>query len=236
MVFPRTSSDRSRGGFTLVEVMIAMALLAITLSAIAANLFSLNGAHTSNREEAKVREISQLLGERLMGASWDTLGTSVSGQIGLNGWSWHRRATSNPNVPNSPIYECLQENPSPTASETDPDSRDLLKLGLISGPTGIRGLRVYLEYYQMTILNEIRLLTTQATPLSATAAWQREVGEPRTSPVMTMNPLTDITIQESTATINLAQIDPAVVMRILVRWEPQSGGVRWHELVLARRK
>ncbi len=78
--------------FTIMEVMVSMVILAIVMSAVISGLYSTNMAHRANREMAKVREIAQVMAERIMGAAWGNLGRKMA-IPGSNGWSWHRRAS-----------------------------------------------------------------------------------------------------------------------------------------------
>jgi hypothetical protein len=127
----------------------------------------------------------------------------------------------------SPVNLPMEENPSPADN-----TRNLISLGLVSGQTGILGLKVYLEYYDMGIMETVRnAITGGSTPRDA---WITMCGNVLSgaSPTTTSN----IFIPESTANMDLSKISPAVVMRVLIKWDACTGGTRWHELVLARRK
>lgn len=201
------------------------------------NLYSLNEAHKSAREDAKVQELAQLIGERLMGANWNSLGQDVALQTDHNAWSWHRRATAMPagfwvlGQKKSPVNLPLEENPSPADA-----NRNLISLGLVSGQTGIKNLKVYLEYYQMDVAGNVmeNVRNSVINGKTPREAWAIECGDPvmGTAPTTTTN----IFVPESVLDMNLSRINPAVVMRVLIKWDPITGGTRWHELVLARRK
>lgn len=70
--FPSIAAGRS--GLTIMEVMIALMVFAVLLSAIASNWFTLRSVQRLSQEEAKVHELAQTLGERIVGANWDWIG------------------------------------------------------------------------------------------------------------------------------------------------------------------
>lgn len=68
MTTPRTS------GLSILDVMIALMVLAILLAAVSSSWFTLRSVQKLSIEENKVHELAQTLSERLVGASWDWLG------------------------------------------------------------------------------------------------------------------------------------------------------------------
>ena len=110
-----TSAPR-RQATTIVEVMIALTVLSLLLSALASSWFTLRTVQKLTQEESKVHEIAQTISERIIGANWDWLGrdrpdetkfvsvtdnttdppTTRSVQVVERywrryAWSWHRR-------------------------------------------------------------------------------------------------------------------------------------------------
>jgi prepilin-type N-terminal cleavage/methylation domain-containing protein len=200
--YEQSASQRPSGnrrGFSLVEVVIAMAVMAVALFAAASNILSLNQAHAAQREEASVQVIANQLIERIMGSNFSQLGQAISAasQADQNAWSWQRRATplpaaiaiqfgqvsvaAGPSVAATPLTAPL--NPPLGEYGTDPmyATTDLVQLGIEGQPSGISNLRVYLEYYSMNIMNDLQAYQTAAIANPATAmtqrtAWTAEVG------------------------------------------------------------
>jgi len=119
---------------TMIELMIAVAIMAVALSAMLSGLFTLSQAHQSGKEMAKVQQIAQVFAERVQGATWHTLGTRAQP------WSWHRREGAAVGMP-QPLRE-------KAVNAAD----DLQALGLISDASGLADLRVHLEYVTMPAL------------------------------------------------------------------------------------
>jgi prepilin-type N-terminal cleavage/methylation domain-containing protein len=193
-VLPR-SAGAARHGFTLVEIMIATAVMAVALFAAAGNLLSLSQAHAAQREDAAVQILANQLIERIMGATFAQLGQAIPANIQAdqNAWSWQRRATPLPaavaiaygqvSAPNVALTAPI--NPPLGEYGTDPmyATADLVQLGIEGQLSGISNLRVYLEYYSMNILNDMQAWQQAAiaSPSSATAtmqrtSWMTEVG------------------------------------------------------------
>ena len=63
-----------RQGLTIIEVMIALMVFSLVLSAIASSWFSLRSLQKQSQAEAKVHELAQTLSERIIGANWDWIG------------------------------------------------------------------------------------------------------------------------------------------------------------------
>jgi prepilin-type N-terminal cleavage/methylation domain-containing protein len=161
------------GGFSLIEVMIAVAILATVLTAMAGNIFTLHQAHTATKELAKAQEIAQALAERVQGGAWHSLGQTSQP------WSWHRREGA------------VAPLPQPMTNQGDPDN-DLQTLGIISGPSGLADAQVFLEYYLMAAFVDP---TSSAWMVGSSAGWQARRADPTF--VLTQDPavmdLTEVT-------------------------------------------
>lgn len=197
-----TTSLHKRG-FSLVEVMIAVAILATVLTAMAGNIFTLHKAHESTKELAKAQEIAQVLAERAQGATWHSLGQTAQP------WSWHRRVGA------------AADRPQPMTDVAADPNNDLQSLGILSQPSGLADINVYLEYYLMGLFVDP---TSSAWMVDSNAAWQARRSDPAF--VMTQDP----------AAFDLTEVTDAIIMRVLVTWTSTVGGTRQHELVFARRK
>ncbi|MFM2091476.1 MAG: hypothetical protein RLZZ127_1965 [Planctomycetota bacterium] len=112
---------RLRGGLTLIEVMIALAVIATGVMALMNGIYSQSVARKGVRDSERVVDLTAAIQERLLSEAWPVLGVS---------------AWSTPQV----------------FSESAPfagghSEQELLASGIISQPTGLRNLRLYLEYY-----------------------------------------------------------------------------------------
>ena len=249
---PRPSA-KACGGFSLVEIMIAMALLATGMVAVLSNVYSLNAAQIAGREEAKVQILANQMIERVMGANFVSLGQAIGASIQAdqNAWSWHRRATCAPGTL-APVNLPMAENI--PASDPTYATRDLVALGLEDKPSGVKDLRVYLEYYSMNVMTD--LANAANAGLAPLAAWKAEVGDVTKTDPTTSPPTIPAAASPTTATsifppenssgagaIDLGNIksnttsqNDAVLVRILVFWTANAGGPRWHEVAIVRRK
>ncbi|NRA38113.1 MAG: prepilin-type N-terminal cleavage/methylation domain-containing protein, partial [Planctomycetes bacterium] len=61
-------------GFTLIEIMMSVMILSIGLGAISQSVSGLNMANKSISENRRAIQISQLMVERIQGASWGEIG------------------------------------------------------------------------------------------------------------------------------------------------------------------
>ncbi len=217
----------------MLEIMIAVAILATALSIMLGTIFTMHQARAAIDEEIKVQAIAQSLVERLQGARWDDLGKDVATYPGRNAWSWHRRATKQ--LAYSPTMDPATP---PMTDFAVRDVDDLTKLGIISEPSGVKGLQVYLEYYQMNLTDLLATRLKDDPTRDPRMAWIALVGDQAagTAPTDVSNNDRNIYLPELPTVLNLSPMDPAVILRVLVRWESSVGGIRWHEIVLARRK
>lgn len=214
-----------RQGLSMLEVMIAVAILASALATMIGTLYTLHQSRATIDEDIKVQAIAQSMVERLQGSLWDDLGKDNPTIPGRNEWSWHRRATK-------------QLAYSPTMVNAPMTDKELIETGIISQQSGIPGLQVYLEYYQTKVMDTLANTLSINPKADPRKVWKDLVGDPETgaSPTGTSSKDAEIYLPEQMSMINLGKLDPSVIMRVLVRWEPTIGGVRWHEVVIARRR
>lgn len=218
-----------RTGFSVLEVMIAVAILATALSVVGATIFTMHQGRAAIDEEIKVQAIAQTMVERLQGARWEDLGRDLSSYPGRNAWSWHRRATK------QLAYTPPSDFPRPLRDQAPLKEHDLQESGLLTEFSGIPGVEIYLEYYQMAVMDQMSQRLRDNPKLDPRAVWTELVGDPKTGTSPTSNDLT-LYLPEDPAVFDVSTLAPAVIMRVLVRWESAVGGIRWHELVVARRR
>ena len=226
------SSLWARTGLSMLEVMIAVAILASALSMVGGVMYTMHQGRAAVDEEIKVQAIAQIMTERLQGARWDDLGRKLVDAPGQNAWSWHRRATTQTAYADTMVVPPMQEK---AAAETN----DLVKLGILSEPSGVSGLKIYVEYYQMKLVESVANLLAANSKLDPRKVWMAAVGDPVRAKSPTEPTIKDdreIFLPEDPSVLNLSAMDPAVVMRVLISWESAVGGTRWHEVVIARRK
>lgn len=206
--------------FTLIEVMISVAVLATVLMAAFSGTYTLRQVQRANQEQSQVEELAASMAERVMGANWDWLGRSRPDEPGVyhkkGAWSWHRREKSQ--IYPSTDQRYLAENAS------NPD-HDLLAVGLLQQKTGIQDLKVYLEYYRAAALDEVFNAGNGDAPFQRWQAMQND-------PIL----MRDYILPESELVMDLREETKAVVVRVLITWSGYLGGERRHELVFARRK
>lgn len=222
-----TASPRT--GLSILEVMIAVAILASALSIVGGTIYSMHLARTSIDEEIKVQAIAQTLVERLQGARWEDLGRDVSSYPGRNAWSWHRRATK------QLAYPAVSDFPRPLRDDAPLKEHDLVNSGLLEDKSGIVDLELYLEYYQMGIMSEMSQRLRDDPKLDPRELWAEFVGDPRSGKSPIHNNIS-LYLPEDPLVMDLSVVDPSVILRVLVRWKSADGGIRWHELVVARRR
>lgn len=219
----------TRVGMSMLEIMIAVAILATALSIMLGTIFTMHQSRASLDEEIKVQAIAQTLVERLQGARWEDLGRDISTYPARNAWSWHRRATK------QLVHAAAADFPRPLRDQAAIKEHDLIATGVLNELSGIPGLQVYLEYYQMAVMDQVSQSLRDNPKLDPRRVWTNLVGNPQagTGPISSD---ASIYLPEDPTVFDLSALEPAVIMRVLVRWQPSIGGVRWHELVVARRK
>ncbi len=234
-VKPGTGRTVRREGFSLIEVMISVAVLATILGAVVSGSYSIRRSQQATTEQTQVRELTDLLAERIMGASWDWIGrdrpnqdtetqiingvatlVTVTNDYRRGAWSWHRRKKPLSATPLPPLSE------DPLAA---PENH-LQQVGLIKQPTGIRDLKVYVEYYTSDLLNTVFAVAGSEGPFNE---WEKQ------STAATGADLSYI-LPEDPASFDLSRERRALVVRLLVSWTSSAGGERQHQLVFARRK
>jgi prepilin-type N-terminal cleavage/methylation domain-containing protein len=229
---------RSRG-FSLMEVMISVAVLATVLTAVISSSFTLRQIQRSAQEQSQVEELANHLAERILGANWDWLGRDRPDDLDAGieyqrgAWSWHRRATGRL-ASQTPVNPPLTE----TAAVTT--NSNLIGVGLLAQPSGIDDLKVYLEYYRSTVLDAVFSARTAAIAPTASApsgaASAPNAPSEEWAKLMTTATNDDHIMPESPTEMDLSTETRALVVRVIVTWNSHSGGGRRYELVFARRK
>lgn len=197
----------ARQGFSLLEVMIALAILATVLASIAGGIVSLTSAKRSASEETVVSDLMRRWSERIIGGDWEWLGRDRS-EDPLNGaWSWQRPETESPLVQGEypPLREGVKDQHNNAAIQV-----------LGTEQSGLTDLRLYLEYYQPIALE---LCFTPVDGAAARSTWADTRNAYRLTPPIDLR----------------KQID-AVVVRLSATWSAANGGTRRRELVFARVK
>jgi type II secretory pathway pseudopilin PulG len=234
---------------TLLEVMISIAILATVLAILAGNIFTLSVVRQGAKEEAIVQEVMMALVERIQSEPLSNLGVRNEGLSHLNAWSWHRRVTPRYPEDNSGLIPPMTEfNPVeliPTAANTTnvlpfvncllpvydkSTPPQLISPGLLSQPSGIQDLKVYLEYYrQAVMLNDLLLSTTPTT------TWRSITTG--TGPYSNRNDLVYSDDLDGNNRMDLStEQNAAVLIRVVVTWTSRDGGQRQRELTIARRQ
>lgn len=75
---PRRSPFAGEGGFTLVELLVALAIVSVVLTATAASLITFTQTARQNERQVQATALLNSVHERFQGQSWDTLGTLPS--------------------------------------------------------------------------------------------------------------------------------------------------------------
>ena len=197
----------ARQGFSLLEVMIALAILAMVLASIGGGIASLTSAKRSASEDTAVSDLMRMWSERIIGGDWEWLGRNRS-EDPLNGaWSWQRPETDAPLAKGE--YPPLQE------GVKEPKNDAAIQV-LGTEKSGLADLHLYLEYYQPIALE---LCFTPVDGAAARTMWADTRNAYRLIPPIDLR----------------KQID-AVVVRLSATWTSLNGGTRRRELVFARIK
>ena len=114
----------TRPGFTLIEVMMSLALLAVIMAAIVANLGSLNSAQKVADEASMANDILRHLAEKVQAAQFDELGVAGT-------WSQARFMTSTTG-----------------AAQPGITPEQLQAWQIISYASPLPNLEVFVEYYR----------------------------------------------------------------------------------------
>ena len=246
--------------FSLLEVMISIAVLATVLMAVMSSSYTLRQVQRSAKEQSQVEELTANLAERIMGANWDWIGrnrpdetvngTTISYKKGA--WSWHRReprwtGPSSARVPLTPlpVNNPLREEPM-SGQTTLADDDNLVKVGLlkendktgtekVKDKTGIENLSVFVEYYRSSLLEDVFKATTGEAPSNMWRQYAPAGISDQTVQVIDDN-ISPRIFPEAADVMNLRNEAKAIIVRIVVTWTATTGGERRHELVFARRK
>jgi type II secretory pathway pseudopilin PulG len=231
--------------FSLLEVMISVAVLATVLTAVMSSSYTLRQVQRSAKEQSQVEELTANLAERIMGANWDWIGrdrpdetvngTTISYKKGA--WSWHRReqrwkgsSSAREILTPGPVNNPLREEPM-SGQTTLAEDDDLVKVGLLKEKTGIENLSVFVEYYRSSLLEAVFNATTGEAPANK---WRQYA--PAGISDETEQVIDDNIYPQDENVMNLRNEAKAIIVRIVVTWKSTVGGDRRHELVFARRK
>ena len=231
--------------FSLLEVMISVAVLATVLMAVMSSSYTLRQVQRSAKEQSQVEELTANLGERIMGANWDWIGrerldetvngTTISYKKGA--WSWHRReqrwkgsSSARELITPGPVNNPLREEPLSGQTTLAADD-NLVSVGLLEEKTGIENLSVFVEYYRSSLLEAVFNATTGQAPSDK---WRQYA--PAGISDETVQVFDDNIYPQDENVMNLRNDAKAIIVRIVVTWKSTIGGERRHELVFARRK
>ncbi len=204
----RRNQTVTRAGLSLLEIIIALSILATVLASVSGGIFVLTNSKQAMNEDLAVSDLMRLWSERLMGADWDWLGRQRLDDTMEGAWSWQR-----PEVEAA----ALLPGDHPPLSEIAPISTNNAATLLLSGSTsGVNDLQLFLEYYRPAVMDACLV-----SPVGSTADhWALNRGAYRLTPPI------DLRQQQS----------QAVVIRIVAHWRTLGGGKRHSELLFARRK
>ena len=231
--------------FSLLEVMISVAVLATVLTAVMSSSYTLRQVQRSAKEQSQVEELTANLAERIMGANWDWIGrdrpdetvngTTISYKKGA--WSWHRReqrweGPSSARVRKTPlpVNNPLREEPLSGQTSLAEDD-NLVSVGLLKEKTGIEDLSVFVEYFRSSLIENVFVAGDGQAPASK---WRQYA--PSGISDETVQTVDDNIYPQSKDVMNLRNDAKAIIVRIVVTWKSTVGGDRRHELVFARRK
>lgn len=134
-------SSIGRQGFSLVEVLIALSVMAVGILALMSSIGALHSSRNTAADANRVHALVQTISERLASLPWDTLGNRDNPTAP---WSQSRSAGMAISLVNSHT----SYNRPPLTENAVLDEDNLLKQGLLSQPARVRNLRVYIEYYR----------------------------------------------------------------------------------------
>lgn len=196
-------------GFSLIEVMIALAILAVAISGVMGHFVTVDRARDFSEQQSRGQSIAQAILNRISGENLQYLGDSANARAG---WSKAR-------------YKDLADTPL-TDNGTAVGSNSLQEVGkeILGAPSRLANLKVYIEYYrgQQSVdpsTGSAALLPGVMDDVSNTsvAAFQANFNYPiwRGGRRLTASPLPYLQVP----------VDTCVVIRILVLWGPiQANG------------
>jgi prepilin-type N-terminal cleavage/methylation domain-containing protein len=121
-VKPGTTGIYRRQGFTMLEVMISLAILGTVLSSVIASIYTLNHTRVLALEQSQAQELGRLFVERIMAEPWGNLHSSQIDSV------WRANHVGDPNA-------------------TPLSARELRDKLVIDNLTVLDDLKVYVEYY-----------------------------------------------------------------------------------------
>lgn len=215
----------SRRGMTLLEVMIAILILAIILGSVAQGMTTLYAAQRTAKDRAIVVVICRTLAERVFGGTWSNLGMNVDASViaNQNSWSWNRRLyPSNAATANPPMDE-VSANPLNRLDAIYNANNDPISPAIEKSKSGVPNLQVYLEYYK------IGLFTAMQSSADPRGTWLSNVNA-------NVNPYNfDDTSAFGMALTNYTD---AIVCRVVATWSPRgsTNATETYELDFMRKK
>lgn len=198
--------DLVRSGLSLLEVMIALAVLAIVMSSVGSGISQLSAAKRQADEESTVATLLRGWSERIVGAEWEWLGQDQIDDPSRGAWSW-------PRMPSREGVPVAGSHPPLTEGATDP-LHDAGRVLLDGRRSGLADLRCHLEYYRPLVVE----LCFVPAPGVEVGAWCEEV-----RPAHRLSP-----------PIDLRQHLDAVVVHLSATWRARDGGQRQRELIFVR--
>ena len=130
------SANRRARGFTILEVMIALALLATASMTIMSNWAGLHDTRRTIQERQKAQAVLQGVAERLISLEGGALGTKAAP------WSQGRFFDRKAKDDSARIGRA------PLSETATADADNLVRQGLVANGTGLTGLKIYIEYYR----------------------------------------------------------------------------------------
>jgi prepilin-type N-terminal cleavage/methylation domain-containing protein len=145
-VKPGTTGVYRRQAFTLLEVMISVALLATVLSSVVASTYTLHRSRQLAQEEAESQMLARLFVERIMGEAHSNLYSGTPGSL------WKANYADDPTAV-------------PLTAQMLKDKHIVEELPALDG------LKVYIEYYPQSAL-ETAINTRQPMALTNRLGWR----------------------------------------------------------------
>jgi prepilin-type N-terminal cleavage/methylation domain-containing protein len=138
-MIPSRRHKRVQAGMSLVEVMIAVGVLAVGLAAILGNIFSLHATRQTTVDLTQARMVAEYLHQTIQASKWTDLNDRTKPESYL---TWARHPDANGVADDT---ECLGDDPQLplVAGSQSPDQRRRLPFR-----TKLDDLRVYVEYFR----------------------------------------------------------------------------------------
>jgi prepilin-type N-terminal cleavage/methylation domain-containing protein len=205
------ASPPGSAAFTLVEVMIAVAVMCIGMFGVLSMIPTLSKTREGALDLVTIRQMATTVAERIQGTAWKDLAGSrvdqTSGTFNYNAWSLprYRDATT-------PV------NPPLTETATDPN-HNLITAGIIKGRSGIPDVKIYLEYYNGNIIGAASTRAQFYAAITGTTGVNNR-----------MLSFADDTDTSASGT-------PSTMVRIIITWREQNGTpTGTHEIFVARKQ